>query len=92
MVIDCLPLKGPNTTFWPVVNNNNDIVGKVTSAVYSPRLKKNIALAIVDITNSKIGKKLKIKLEEKIYDAIIEHKPFYDANKKIPAKNLNLNL
>ena len=39
MIINCEPLKGPNTTFWPMLKNNTKI-GKVTSAVYSPRLKK----------------------------------------------------
>ena len=36
IIIDCDPLEGPNTTFWPILKNNNNI-GKVTSAVYSPR-------------------------------------------------------
>ena len=43
MIIDCDPLEGPNTTFWPILKNNNKI-GKVTSAVYSPRLKKILLL------------------------------------------------
>ena len=30
-------------------------LGKVTSAVYSPRLKKNIALAMIDINHSSLG-------------------------------------
>ena len=54
MIIDSDPLKGPNTTFWPILKNNNNI-GKVTSAVYSPRLKKNIALGMVDIDNNEIN-------------------------------------
>jgi glycine cleavage system aminomethyltransferase T len=39
------------------------IIGKVTSAVYSPRLKKNIALAMIEINQSEIGSKLKVKTE-----------------------------
>ena len=39
LVLECDPLKGPNTTFWPIFKNQNKI-GKITSAVYSPRLKK----------------------------------------------------
>ena len=35
LVIDTDPLKGPNTTFWPM-NAGEQTVGKVTSAVYSP--------------------------------------------------------
>ena len=41
LILDCDPLKGPNTTFWEIIKDNK-IIGKVTSAVYSPRLKKNI--------------------------------------------------
>ena len=56
--IDCKPLKGPNTTFWPLKINDKKI-GKITSAVYSPRLKKNIALAMIEINHSEIGTELK---------------------------------
>ncbi len=52
--LDCEPLKGPNTTFWPAYKDDKRI-GKVTSAVYSPRLKKNIALAMIEIDHSKVG-------------------------------------
>ncbi|MFZ3585053.1 hypothetical protein ACOI1H_23370 [Loktanella sp. DJP18] len=34
MIIDSEPMKGPNTTFWPVSRDGTQI-GKVTSAVYS---------------------------------------------------------
>jgi len=36
---DGAPLTGPNTTFWQI-STEDKIVGKVTSAVYSPRLQK----------------------------------------------------
>ena len=84
LIINCHPLKGPNTTFWQILKNNQTI-GKVTSAVYSPRLKKNIALAIVLIENSKIGTILEIKIGNNIYNAKIVEKPFYDPKKNIPA-------
>ena len=80
--IDCEPLPAPNTTFWSIKKNNNKI-GKVTSAVYSPRLKKNIALAIINIENSKIGTKLDIETHEGKFEAIVVEKPFYDPKKKI---------
>ncbi len=80
--INCEPLSGPNTTFWPIKKNNNEI-GKVTSAVYSPRLKKNIALAIVNIKNSEIGTDLKVETNKGIFTAKIVEKPFYDPKKKI---------
>ena len=80
--INCDPLSGPNTTFWPIKKNNNEI-GKVTSAVYSPRLKKNIALAMVNIKNSEIGTDLKVETNKGIFTAKIVEKPFYDPKKKI---------
>ena len=56
LCIECDPFPGPNTRFWPVYRNSQ-VIGKVTSAVYSPRLKKNIALAMVSLSDSKIGTK-----------------------------------
>ena len=41
--IKCNVLKGPNTTFWTLLFKGKKI-GKVTSAVYSPRLKKILPL------------------------------------------------
>ena len=80
--INCEPLSGPNTTFWPIKKNNNEI-GKVTSAVYSPRLKKNIALAMVNIKNSQIGTDLEVETNKGKFTAKIVEKPFYDPKKKI---------
>ena len=82
LIIDCDPLKGPNTTFWKI-KKNNKIVGKVTSAVYSPRLKKNIALAMVEINHSEIGNNLKVISDNKEINSTIIEKPFYDPKKKI---------
>ena len=80
--INCKPLKGPNTTFWKLSKDNTEI-GKITSAVYSPRLKKNIALAMVSIEQSEIGNELKVNTNEGAFECIIVEKPFYDSKKKI---------
>ena len=80
--LDCEPLKGPNTTFWSIYKNDKKI-GKVTSAVYSPRLKKNIALAMIEINNSEVGKKFKIKINDNEINCTVVEKPFYDPKKKI---------
>ena len=80
--IDCEPLKGPNTTFWEL-QKDNKIIGKVTSAVYSPRLKKNIALAMIEIAYLEIGAELKVKTNENQFNCKIVEKPFYDPKKKI---------
>ena len=80
--INCEPLKGPNTKFWKTVKNDKEI-GKVTSAVYSPRLKKNIALAMIDINFTAIDNELKVYTNDGIFDCKIVEKPFYDPKKKI---------
>ena len=87
LIIDCDPLKGPNTTFWKI-KKNNKIVGKVTSAVYSPRLKKNIALAMISIEESEIGNILDIEVMNKTMKSTVVEKPFYDPKKKITSAKL----
>ena len=76
------PLKGPNTTFWSI-QKEDEVIGKVTSAIYSPRLKKNIALAMIKINQSKIGNKFKIKTKENEINCTVVEKPFFDPRKKI---------
>ncbi len=82
--IDCTPLTGPNTTFWPISAAGNT-VGKVTSAVYSPRLKQNIALAIVSADCVEIGTLLEVQTASGPANATVVEKPFFDPKKNIPA-------
>ena len=80
--LKCKPLKGPNTKFWPITIGEKK-VGKVTSAVYSPRLKKNIALAMVEITQSNLGNNLTVNIDDVKVDSKVIEKPFFDPKKKI---------
>ncbi len=63
-------------------------IGKVTSAVYSPRLKKNIALAMVDINYSNIGLKLEVLIDSSNVECEVIEKPFFDPKKQITSKSL----
>jgi Glycine cleavage system T protein (aminomethyltransferase) len=85
--IKCENLSGPNTTFWPLKSDNKNI-GKITSAVYSPRLKKNIALAMVDIEYSKIGLEIEVSIQERNFKCEVIEKPFFDPKKQITSKSL----
>ena len=85
--IKCDALKGPNTTFWSVLSKNKKI-GKVTSAIYSPRLKKNIALAMINIEFSKINTELEVQINKDKFKCIIVEKPFFDPKKQITVKSL----
>ena len=82
--LDGEPLPGPNTQFWPV-EVNGEVIGKVTSAVYSPRLKKNIALAMVAIGHSADGTACTVQLTGETRSGTIAPKPFYDPKKQITA-------
>ena len=85
--IKCDKLRGPNTKFWPLMDGNKKI-GKVTSAIYSPRLKKNIALSIVDINYSEIGSEIEVIIDDKNFICEVIEKPFFDPKKLISAKSL----
>ena len=87
IIIDCDPLKGPNTTFWPIIKNDKQI-GKITSAVYSPRLNKNIALGMIEIDHTEINTLFEIEILNNLYNARVVEKPFYDPNKKITSSKL----
>ena len=82
LYLDNKRMNGPNTRFWNLLYNNK-IVGKITSAVYSPRLEKNIALAIVDIDYSNLNQKLIVDDGNSEFNAVVVNKPFYDPNKNL---------
>ena len=82
LVIECDPLQNPNNEFWDIINNNKKI-GKVTSAVYSPRLEKNIALAIIESKYAKIGSRFKIVINDAFINCEQVSLPFYDPKKSL---------
>ncbi len=82
LYLDNNRMDGPNTRFWNI-KYDNKVIGKITSAVYSPRLKQNIALAIVDINYSNLNQKLIVNDGSSEFSAIVVNKPFYDPNKNL---------
>ena len=76
------PMPGPNTRFWEIKIKDNT-VGKVTSAVYSPRLKKNIAFAMLEKRYSKIGTEVQVISESDVLPAEVVEKPFFDPAKTV---------
>ena len=84
LIIDCDPLKGPNTTFWTINSGGSD-VGKVTSAVYSPRLERNIALAMVAVDHAHLGMQVEVILPSGPTMATVVERPFYDPKKSLAA-------
>ena len=52
-------MKGWNEDCWPIMENGKQI-GSVTTAAYSPSLKKNIGFAMLPIEKTEIGTKITI--------------------------------
>ena len=82
LAIDGEPLIGPNTTFWQIDASDRQ-AGHVTSAIYSPRLKQNIALAMVGCDYAAVGTPLLVKTASGTRSATVVEKPFYDPKKQI---------
>jgi aminomethyltransferase len=82
LIIDGEAFAGPNTRFWPVICNDL-VVGKVTSAVYSPRLEKNIAMAMIELASFEADGAVSVETSSGLRSAHITGLPFYD-----PSKNL----
>ena len=81
--IDGDPLPGPNTEYWPITVDG-ERAGQVTSAVYSPRLRSNIALAMVQIGHSSIDTRVEVVMPAENRAAKVVPKPFYDPRKNLP--------
>lgn len=84
LIIDCDPMKGPNTTFW-AINKDGTNIGKVTSAVFSPRLERNIALAMVAADCAVIGSEVEVITPSGPTRATVVERPFYDPKKSLAA-------
>ena len=71
-----------NMTRWPV-RRGSDALGEITSAIYSPRLKKNIGYAMLPVAHTAAGSTLKIDTPDGERGATVVPMPFID-----PAKTL----
>ena len=80
--IDGDPFVGSNDFFWPVLEEGVK-VGTVTSAIYSPRLQKNIALAMISIDHTASGRVLQVDKLSETRTCTVVPIPFYDPKKSL---------
>lgn len=83
--IDGPPLTGSNDAHWSITKDGQEI-GYVTSAIYSPRLEKNIALAMVVRQHADVGTRAVIDTTTELRQCEVVPKPFYDPKKSIAAR------
>jgi glycine cleavage system aminomethyltransferase T len=81
--IDGDPFPALNNVKWPAASGGSR-VGKVTSAIYSPRLKKNIGYCWLPAELSKLGTKVDIDTEWGPRTGMVVEMPFVDPSKQIP--------
>jgi aminomethyltransferase len=80
-------LDGTMIDFFPI-HANDDRIGNVTSACYSPRLEKNIGYAMVPIELAKLGTEVTVETPDERTSAVVVGKPFIDPQKEIPKQDL----
>jgi glycine cleavage system T protein len=74
-----------NMTRWPV-SRDGESVGYITSAIHSPRLKKNIGYAMVPVEHAALGTRLTVATPAREAEATVVPKPFVDPQKEIPKR------
>jgi glycine cleavage system aminomethyltransferase T len=79
------PFPELNNVKWPAYGPNGGApIGKVTSAIYSPRLKKNIGYCWVPIELAREGSAVRVESEWGRRTATVAPMPFVDPDKRIP--------
>ncbi len=69
--------KGIPRQHYEVVNENDEVIGEVTSGTMSPMLKKGIGMAYINKPFTKLGAQIFIKVRDKKLSAEIVKLPFY---------------
>jgi glycine cleavage system aminomethyltransferase T len=81
--LDGDPFPELNNLKWPVVDGGEEI-GNVTSAIYSPRLERNIGFAWLPVGHSSLGERVTVHTEWGPRSATVVEMPFVDPSKQIP--------
>jgi aminomethyltransferase len=81
--IDGDPFPALNNVKWQATSGSTQ-VGKVTSAIYSPRLGKNIGYCWLPSGSSTLGTKVEVETEWGTRTATVVAMPFVDPGKQIP--------
>jgi aminomethyltransferase len=72
---------------WPVTNGNGAQIGRVTDAIWSPRLERNIGYAWIPTELASPGTRINVQTPDGgAVEATVAALPFLDPRKEIPAR------
>ncbi|MDS1269596.1 glycine cleavage T C-terminal barrel domain-containing protein [Lipingzhangella sp. LS1_29] len=80
-MIDAYPVRRKN-------DPDGEVIGKVTSACFSPRLEQNIGFALVSIEDAALGTEFVVETQHGPQNATVVEKPFIDPKKNTPKQDL----
>ncbi len=83
VTFDGAPFPALNFTKWPVESGGR-VVGQVTSAIYSPRLRQNIGFCWLPMELTGMGTMVTVASEWGPRTATVTPMPFVDPEKRIP--------
>ncbi len=83
VVLDGDPFPALNNVKWPA-SIDGSVVGRVTSAIYSPRLEQNIGFCWLPADRSDDGQSVTVESEWGTRTATVTPMPFVDPGKQIP--------
>jgi aminomethyltransferase len=82
--LDGDPFPELNNVKWPALDDSGSQIGKVTSAIHSPRLGKNIGYCWLPIERAGEGTEVTVSTEWGSRTATVVPMPFVDPEKTIP--------
>ena len=70
------PMISANIRRWPIIRDG-ETVGDVTSAIYSPRMETNLALAILSVDAAELGQELMVETVDGPVTGTVSPLPFH---------------
>lgn len=67
---------------YEVLDENDEVIGHVTTGYHSITLDKSIAMAMIDARYAKVGTPLKVRIRRKTFPVTVVKKSFYKKNYK----------
>lgn len=67
---------------YEVLNENDEVVGEITTGYHSISTDKSIAMALVDARFAKLDTPLKVRIRRKVFPAVVVKKKFYKKSYK----------